>query len=144
MTYRAADEDGLVITSPAVACKDVCGEDAADEVAEMRNVVDIGQGTGDEDVALPLHGEDRSLCGLWRRHDGVRLGTSFNGTSGRDAKLEGRSCKAVGLWFGLALRFGGGCSFCEARRGAQCGAAGGGRVELKRIEGQSRDEVGRD
>ena len=35
--------------------EDVSGEDAADDVAEVGDVVDVGQGGGDEDVSTTLH-----------------------------------------------------------------------------------------
>lgn len=67
-TYGATNEQRLVVTSPAVSCKDVGGENATDEVAEVRNVVHIGQGAGNEDVALPGDWEDGRLLGLGRGH----------------------------------------------------------------------------
>lgn len=41
-------------------------ENTADDVAEMRNIVDVRQGTGDEDVALPRNRK------LWRRPNRIR------------------------------------------------------------------------
>lgn len=34
--------------------EDICAEDAADDVAQMRDVVDVWQGTGHKNVSLAL------------------------------------------------------------------------------------------
>ena len=41
--------------------KYICTEDAAYDVAQVRDVVDVGQGTGDEDVPLARDGEANGL-----------------------------------------------------------------------------------
>lgn len=47
-----------------ITCKHISAEDRADNVAKVRDVIYIGQGTGDEDIPLALLGEDL----LFRRH----------------------------------------------------------------------------
>ena len=53
---------GVVAPETTVASKHIGAQDAADYVAEMRDVVDIGQRAGDENVSLAGDGE---LGGLW-------------------------------------------------------------------------------
>lgn len=76
MAYGSADEERLVASSLAVARVHVCRQDTANDVAQMRQVVRVGQGAGDEDVALPLDGEDRvggaSHCKAGQRRRGAR------------------------------------------------------------------------
>jgi len=58
----SADIHGVVPTESAVSGIHICGEDAADDVTEMRHVVDVRQSTRNEDVSLArlLVGEDLS------------------------------------------------------------------------------------
>lgn len=60
---RAAYVDRVVPSQPAVPCEHVGAEHASDDVPQVRDVVDIGQRTGDEDVAAA---GDRKLR-WWRR-----------------------------------------------------------------------------
>lgn len=68
---RAADVDHVVATETAVPGEDISAEDAADDVAQMRNVIYIGQRAGDEDVALVIHRQD-GVCAL-HAHTGEEL-----------------------------------------------------------------------
>lgn len=56
VTHRTTDKQSLETAGSAVAGKDIGGQNTADQVPEMGDVVDIGQSTGDEDVALPRDG----------------------------------------------------------------------------------------
>ena len=44
----------VVSSKTAEPCIDVCGEDAPNNVAKMRHVIDVRQRTRDQDVALSL------------------------------------------------------------------------------------------
>lgn len=57
MPYRTTNEEGLVVAGPAIASEHIGGEDTADHVSKMRHIVYVGQGAGDEDIALPRHGK---------------------------------------------------------------------------------------
>lgn len=61
------DVDSVVTSSFAVASKHVSRKNTADDVAQMRDVVDVGKGGGDEDVALALFGEDWCFGSHYRR-----------------------------------------------------------------------------
>jgi len=60
----AAYVDRVVPPQPAVPRKHVSAEHAADDVPEVRDVVDVGQRAGDEYVAAA---GDRKLRWRWRR-----------------------------------------------------------------------------
>lgn len=49
-----ADVDGVEASGSAVASKHVGREDTANDVTQMGDVVDVGKGTGDKNVALAL------------------------------------------------------------------------------------------
>lgn len=59
--------DGGVAAGARVTGEDVGGQHGADNVTQMRDVVDIGKGRGDEDVVFTLDGQD----GLGGRHGEV-------------------------------------------------------------------------
>lgn len=51
------DIEGIVSPETAVPSKDIGAQDAADDVAEVGDIVNIWQGTGDEDVSLSWYWE---------------------------------------------------------------------------------------
>lgn len=60
LLYRA--RGGEFAREGHITCEYICAEDRADNVAQMGDVVYIGQGAGDEDVPLTLLGEDLLFC----------------------------------------------------------------------------------
>lgn len=88
----AADEDRVVAAGAAVPRVHVRGEHAADDVAEVGHVVDVGQRGGDEDVA-----------GAWLREagrvggGGGRRGLGYRGHVGPIGDLEGLE-RGGALW----------------------------------------------
>lgn len=57
----AADVDSVVTAKTTVTSKDISTQNTSNDVAEMRDVIDVRQGAGDEDVALSLEGKLRSF-----------------------------------------------------------------------------------
>lgn len=76
----AADVDGVVSTEAAVPREDISAEHTSDDVAEVRDVVDVGESAGDEDV--PAAG-DRELGGFGRRRVVHLIGKIGRGGRGR-------------------------------------------------------------
>ena len=58
---RAADEERVESALATVASVHVGAQHAADQVAQVRDVVHVGQGGGDEDVLLARDGENLPL-----------------------------------------------------------------------------------
>ena len=48
----AADVDAVVSSAAAVACIHIGAQHTTNDVAQVRNIVDIGQGTCDQDVSF--------------------------------------------------------------------------------------------
>jgi len=74
---RTADIDGVVASQTAVASVHVAREDTADDVAQMRHIVDVREGAGDQNISLAL---------FWK-HD-PSLSASDFGVGGADCCLR--------------------------------------------------------
>ena len=78
---RAADEERVESTLTAVASEDIGAQHTADQIAQVRDVVHIGESGGDEDVLLSGDGENLLLLvhslPLLRGHFGGAGGELF-------------------------------------------------------------------
>ena len=52
-----ADVKCVVVAQATIPCKDISTQNATNDVAKVRDIVDIGQGTGYEYVAFTLEGQ---------------------------------------------------------------------------------------
>ena len=100
-----------VCTADYIPCKDVSTKDTPNDVAKVRDIVDIGEGTGYQDVALSLHWKSGDQNDRWYAynppnqaqgqdsHDShwmfllCRLGGSYR-TSGEDISSSIQFCIA--------------------------------------------------
>jgi hypothetical protein len=73
----SAHVDRVVASQPAEPTVDISGENTSDKVSEMRHIVDVRKGGGDEDVPLSL---DRYFLGVRVQSNylSVRLSSSYS------------------------------------------------------------------
>ena len=89
---RPADIQRRDVPRTSVSRVDVGGEGGTDDVPEVGDVVNVGEGGGDEDVALPGEGEDGAAFRGGLAHEEVRGGPDF---------LSGGVCHGGGGWWRL-------------------------------------------
>ena len=69
-----ADEEGWSVSQLAESGEYICTENAADDVAQVRYVIDVRERAGNEDILFALLGED-DLGGC---HGELMLGVTIN------------------------------------------------------------------